>query len=264
MNHHPLAVVTGGARGIGAAAVRKFSDLGYSVALLDVNRELGEALAKQLQQQGQSVVYHHCDVSDAVAVDQVAAEIEKSMGSPCVLATSAALIPNTESIMTMDLEAHDRMWRVNYHGTVHACRSFGRQMVAAKKGGAIVTLGSINSAMPMPLPAYNPGKAAIARLTQLLAAELGRHGIRVNSVAPTYVMTPQLQARIDAGHRDLTKMMQTHALDFLPTPDDIAEAMAFLCSPAARAVTGILLPVDSGWLASATYMTYAGGVPWDE
>jgi NAD(P)-dependent dehydrogenase (short-subunit alcohol dehydrogenase family) len=117
--------------------------------------------------------------------------------------------------------------------------------------------------LPLPLPAYNPGKAAIARLTQLLASELGRHGIRVNSVAPTYVMTPQLQARIDAGQRDLAKMMQSHALDFLPTPADIADAMAFLCSPSARAVTGILLPVDSGWMASATYMTYAGGVPWD-
>jgi NAD(P)-dependent dehydrogenase (short-subunit alcohol dehydrogenase family) len=165
--------------------------------------------------------------------------------------------------MEMDLEAHDRMWRVNYHGTVHACRSFGRQMIAANRGGAIVTLGSINSALPLPLPAYNPGKAAIARLTQLLASELGRHSIRVNSVAPTYVMTPQLQARIDAGQRDLAKMMQSHALNFLPTPADIADAMAFLCSPAARAVTGILLPVDSGWMASATYMTYAGGVPWD-
>jgi NAD(P)-dependent dehydrogenase (short-subunit alcohol dehydrogenase family) len=165
--------------------------------------------------------------------------------------------------MEMDLEAHDRMWRVNYHGTVHACRSFGRQMIAAKGGGSIVTLGSINSVLPLPLPAYNPGKAAIARLTQLLASELGRHGIRVNSVAPTYVMTPQLQARIDAGQRDLAKMMQSHALDFLPTPADIADAMAFLCSPSARAVTGILLPVDSGWMASATYMTYAGGVPWD-
>jgi len=188
--------------------------------------------------------------------------VGKTLGPASVLVTSAALIPNTESIMDMDLDAHDRMWRVNYHGTVHACRSFGKQMVDAGRGGAIVTLGSINSALPMPLPAYNPGKAAIARLTQLLAAELGRHHIRVNSVGPTYVMTPQLQARIDAGQRDLVKMMHTHALDTLPTPADIAEAMAFLCSPAARTITGILLPVDSGWIASATYMTYAGGVPW--
>lgn len=94
--------------------------------------------------------------------------------------------------------------------------------------------------------------------------EWGRHRIRVNSVGPTYVMTPELQARLDAGVRDLGKMMHVHALDFLPTPNDIAEAIAFLCSPAARAITGILLPVDSGWTSSATYMTYAGGVPWEQ
>lgn len=133
-----------------------------------------------------------------------------------------------------------------------------------RRGGNIVTLGSINSVHAMPLPAYNPAKAAIARLTQLLASELGRHAIRVNSVGPTYVMTPQLQARIDSGQRDLPRMMQVHALDSLPTPADIADAIAFLCSPEARTITGVLLPVDSGFIASATYMTYSGGVPWKQ
>lgn len=257
-----VAVVTGGARGIGEAAVRKFAALGHAVAALDVNAERGEALARELQAGGARVRFYPCDVASASGVDDLAAKIEQDMGPASLLVTSAALIPNAESIMDMDLAAHDRMWRVNYHGTVHACRSFGRQMIAAGKGGAIVTLGSINSLLPMPLPAYNPGKAAIARLTQLLAAEFGRHGIRVNSVAPTYVMTPELQARIDAGQRDRGKMMGVHALDVLPTPADIADAMAFLCSAAARTITGVLLPVDSGFVASASYMTYSGGVPW--
>lgn len=259
----PVAVVTGGARGIGAAAVRKFATTGHAVAALDVNQERGEALARELQATGARVQFHACDVADDQAVEDVAERIRSELGPAAVLITSAALIPNTESVLDMDLAAHDRMWRVNYHGTLHACRSFGRQMVVAGRGGAIVTLGSINSLLPMPLPAYNPGKAAIARLTQLLAAELGRHAIRVNSVGPTYVMTPELQARIDAGQRDLAKIMGVHALDQLPTPEDIAEAVAFLCSPAARTITGILLPVDSGFVASASYVSYAGGVPWD-
>jgi NAD(P)-dependent dehydrogenase (short-subunit alcohol dehydrogenase family) len=258
-----LAVVTGAARGIGEAAVRKFAALGHAVAALDVNRERGEALAAELQAQGATVHFHVCDVADAAGVETLAQRLRADLGPPAVLVTSAALIPNTESIMDMDLAAHDRMWRVNYHGTIHACRSFGGQMVRAGRGGAIVTLGSINSVHPMPLPAYNPGKVAIARLTQLLASELGRHGVRVNSVGPTYVMTPELQARIDAGQRDLAKIMQVHALQRLPTPADVADAIAFLCSPAASTITGVLLPVDSGFVASATYMTYAGGVPWD-
>jgi len=72
------------------------------------------------------------------------------------LVTSAGLIPNSESVLDMDLRSHDRMWRVNYHGTLHACRSFGRLM-RSRRRGAIVTLGSINSLHPLPLPAYNPG-----------------------------------------------------------------------------------------------------------
>ena len=160
------------------------------------------------------------------------------------------------------MDAHDRMWRVNYHGALHTCRSFGRRM--RERGGAIVTLGSINSLTPLPLPAYNPGKAALWRLTQLLAIELGRHRIRVNSVAPTYVMTPALQARIDAGLRYPARMMAAHALDRLPTPDDVAQAVAFLCSPQAALITGVLLPVDAGFGACQGYKGYAGGRPWDD
>jgi NAD(P)-dependent dehydrogenase (short-subunit alcohol dehydrogenase family) len=77
-------------------------------------------------------------------------------------------------------------------------------------------------------------------------------------------MTSELQARIDRWPNDLGKILGVHALKILPTPSDIAEAIAFLCSPAARAITGILLPVDSGWAASVSYMTYAGGVPWEK
>jgi NAD(P)-dependent dehydrogenase (short-subunit alcohol dehydrogenase family) len=113
----------------------------------------------------------------------------------------------------------------------------------------------------LPLPAYNIGKAAIARLTQLLAVELGPHGIRVNSVAPTFVMTPPLRQRMDAGLRSEAKMTATHALKQLPAPEDIAEAVHFLASPAARAITGITLPVDSGWLAAASYNSFPGPLP---
>lgn len=259
----PVAVVTGGARGIGEAVVREFAAQGYGVAVLDVLTERAQALAQELRQKGVRALALDCDVSDNQAVVGAAQAVVQALGPATAVVTCAALIPNSESILEMDLEAHDRMWRVNYHGTVHACRVFAQQMIEAGQGGAIVTLGSINTAQPMPLPAYNPGKVAIARLTQLLAAEVGRHRIRVNCVGPSYVMTPELQARIDSGQRDLSKMMRVHALDTLPTPADVAQAIAFLCSAQARTITGAFLPVDSGFIASATYMTYSGGVPWE-
>lgn len=255
-----VAVITGGASGIGAACARRFAAQGMAVAILDVAREAGQALAAELGALGAPARFYACDVANAAAVQACADAVSAELGQTALLVTSAALIPNTESVLDMDLAEHDRMWRVNYHGTVHACRSFGR-ILRARGAGHIVTLGSINSRNALPLPAYNPGKAALARLTELLAQELGRHGVRVNSVAPTYVMTPALQARIDAGQRDLASMMSVHALNALPAPEDIADAVAFLCSPQARLITGVLLPVDAGWASGISYRTYAGGMP---
>jgi NAD(P)-dependent dehydrogenase (short-subunit alcohol dehydrogenase family) len=264
MSSPGAAVVTGGASGIGEATARRLAADGYDIAIVDVNAKSGEAVAQSIAKSiGGAARFYACDVSDANAVDAVAARIEKDLGRPRVLVTSAGLIPNTEGIMDMDMAAHDRMWQVNYHGTVHCCRAFARQMIPNARG-AIVTLGSINSRLPLPIPAYNMGKAAIERLTQLLAVELGRHNIRVNSVAPTYVMTPPLRAKVEAGQRDLNKIMGVHALSKLPEPANIADAIAFLCSDQAAFITGILLPVDAGWLAGVSYRTYAGGVPWKE
>jgi NAD(P)-dependent dehydrogenase (short-subunit alcohol dehydrogenase family) len=260
MSMRTVAVVTGGASGIGEATARRLAADGCSVAIVDVNAAAGAAVAASI---GAGARFYQCDVADAHAVDAASARIEGDLGPAGVLVTSAGLIPNTESILDIDMAAHDRMWQVNYNGTVHACRAFARQMVPHKRG-AIVTLGSINSRLPLPLPAYNMGKAAIERLTQLLAVELGRHGIRVNSVGPTYVMTPPLRAKVAAGERDMNKIMAVHALPHLPEPADIANAIAFLCSEQARAITGILLPIDAGWLAAVSYRTYAGGVPWPE
>lgn len=260
MSSSGVAVVTGGASGIGEATARRLAADGYDVAIVDLNTAAGEAVAKSI---GGKARFYACDVSDAKAVDAVAASVEKDLGAARVLVTAAGLIPNAESIMEMDMAAHDRMWQVNYNGTVHCCRAFARPMIAARRG-AIVTIGSINSRMPLPIPAYNMGKAAIERLTQLLAVELGRHNVRVNSVAPTYVMTPPLRAKVEAGQRDMNKIMGVHALTKLPEPKDIANGIAFLCSEQAAFITGILLPIDAGWLAGVSYRTYAGGVPWKE
>lgn len=255
-----VAVVTGGASGIGEATARRLAADGCSVAILDLNAAAGEAVAGSISRGAR---FYACDVADAKAVEAVAARVEADLGPAGLLVTCAGLIPAPESIMEMDMAAHDRMWQVNYNGTLHCCRAFARQMIP-RKAGAIVTIGSINSRLPLPIPAYNMGKAAIERLTQLLACELGRHGIRVNSVGPTYVMTPPLRAKVASGERDMNKIMAVHALPQLPEPSDIANAIAFLCSDQAKAVTGILLPVDAGWLAAVSYRTYAGGVPWQD
>lgn len=262
MTAQRIAVITGGASGIGAACALRLAREGCAVAVLDTNEHKGLEVEERITALGATAKYYACDVADRQQVQDVAAAVESDMGAADILVTSAGLIPNTEAILDMDMDRHDRMWQVNYHGTLHACIAYGRQMRAQGRG-AIVTLGSINSFAPLPLPAYNVGKVAIQRLTELLAVELGRHGVRVNGVAPTYVRTEGLQEKIDAGLRDMDKMMSVHALDALPEPDDIAQAVSFLCSASASRITGVMLPIDSGWLAAVSYTTYAGGVPWN-
>ena len=258
-----LAVVTGGASGIGEGCVRKLSALEYHVVILDRASGDVERLQEELQSAGHSVSSAIIDVTDATSVSECAQELLSRFGRVDVLVTSAGVLESSANLLDMDLAAHDRVWQINYHGTVHCARSFGKIMRSQKRG-AIVTIGSTTSFVAFPLPAYCPGKTAILRLTEILAVELGRFGVRVNGVAPTYVVTPAMQAKIDAGERNPDILRNSGALDILVEPFHIAEAVAFLCSESASAITGVMLPVDAGFNATIPYRSYAGGVPWDE
>ncbi len=259
-----VAAVTGGASGIGEASARKLAAAGHAIAIIDLDQAKADGVAADIAKTaGVAARGYACDVSDAAAVDEVAARIERDLGATDVLVTSAGVLEKVSGFMDVDLEAHNRIWQINYNGTVHCCRSFGRLMTPRRKG-AIVTLGSTNSMVAFPLPAYGPSKLAIVRMTQLLAVELGRHNIRVNSVAPTFTMTPAFKARIESGERDVNAIKHVHALDLLVEPEHIGDAVAFLCSDQAAAITGILLPVDAGFTAAVTYKTFVGGVPWQD
>src|SRR5690606_25784471 len=114
-----------------------------------INEQSGRSAVARIKDTGGTAHYYTCDVADRNQVDTVAALVQSEIGSADILVTAAGLIPNTESILDMDMERHDRMWAVNYHGTLHACRAFGRQMREQGRG-SIVTLCSINSVAPLP------------------------------------------------------------------------------------------------------------------
>jgi NAD(P)-dependent dehydrogenase (short-subunit alcohol dehydrogenase family) len=254
-----VIVVTGGASGIGFACAKAMAGAHQAVVLVDRN---AEGLAKAKAEFGAPVHIHECDVADAAAQVDLAARVEREVGPVRTLVTAAGILNNSDTMMDMDLAEHDRVWDVNYNGTVYSVRAFARAMTA-RKAGAILTIGSINSFGALPLPAYCPSKTAILRLTQLLAVELGRFDIRVNGVAPTYVLSPALKARIDAGDRDPDKIRKAGAIEMFLYPEDIANVAAFLCSEQARAVTGTMMPVDCGWEATTLYRSYTGGLPWE-
>ncbi len=251
-----LAVITGGASGIGRACAERFARDGARVVIADLNAEAGAAVAATLAEAGAGAAdFMALDVADAGAVADFATAVEQRHGTVDILVNSAGLLQNALTQRRMDPALHERIWRVNYDGTYHLCREVGGRMCAAGSG-AICNLASINSFQVLPLPAYTPGKAAIRSLTELLAAEFGAEGVRVNAVAPGFTLTENLAARIEAGQRDPEGMVRYTALGELIQPADVAEAVNFLCSPAARLITGVTLPVDAGWLAALGYKTY--------
>ncbi len=258
-----IAVITGGGSGLGAACAEKLAQGGADVWLLDRDIASAASVEVRIKKSGGSAHALQVDVSDPSAMDEAAMRIRAEAGMPDALVTAAGVIESIATVLDADLEAHDRVWAINYGGTLNACRSFGRLMQEAK-GGAIVTVGSINSYAALPLPAYCPSKTAILRLVEMLAVELGRFGVRVNGVAPTFVLTPALQAKVDAGERKVDDMLKVNALKKMVTPSDIADVVAFLLSDAAAAVTGHMMPVDAGYLPATTFMTFAGGQPWDD
>lgn len=256
-----VAVVTGGGSGIGEACARRFAQDGYDVVIVDQNRAGAERVANDLVAGGAMAAAMVGDVSEADTMIAMADQVEKDVGPVTALVTSAGILNNPNTIMAMDLEEHQRVWEVNYHGTVYSVRAFARGMEARRRG-AIVTLGSVNSFIQLPLPAYNPSKAAIKRLTELLCMELGRHNIRVNGVAPNYTMTPAIKSRIESGQRDPENIRRSGAIAMLIEPYHVANVVAFLVSEESEAISGVMLPVDAGYLVAAYYQTFAGGMPW--
>jgi NAD(P)-dependent dehydrogenase (short-subunit alcohol dehydrogenase family) len=257
------AVITGGGSGIGEACARRFAKDGYDIAIIDQNRAGAERVAGDLQADGVKTGVYIGDVSDAKAMQDIAMKVEDEVGPVATLVTSAGILNNPNTILGMDLDEHQHVWDVNYNGTIYAVRAFAPFM-EKRRAGAIVTVGSVNSFIQLPLPAYNPSKAAIKRLTELLCMELGRNNIRVNGVAPNYTMTPAFKAKIESGERDPENVRRSGAISMLIEPYHVANAVAFLCSHDAEAITGVMLPVDAGYLCAAYYQTFAGGVPWDD
>ncbi|MCK5365260.1 MAG: SDR family NAD(P)-dependent oxidoreductase, partial [Gammaproteobacteria bacterium] len=133
-----VAVVTGGASGIGEASARRLALDGYAIAVVDMNAEQAEAVTAKLSNSVDARSYA-CDVSDTEALHDTADAIEADLGPVEVLVTSAGLLENSSTVMDMDVAAHDRLWKVNYHGTLHTCRAFAGPMM--KRGrGAICTI----------------------------------------------------------------------------------------------------------------------------
>lgn len=254
--HAPLAVVTGGASGIGEATVRRFAAAGWRTIIADVNKDRGSAVAFEISAMGTMAEFVELDVADEVAVEHFAAQVQSKHGPVAALVNSGGVLQNAVRITKMPIADFDRIIDINLRGSVLMGRAFGARMAEAGQG-AIVNLCSLTTFQATPQPAYGMSKAAVKMLTEVMAAELGPQGVRVNAVAPGYTLTPAMKQRIEKGERDPSAVIAKSALRRFVEPSEIGEAIFFLCSPAAAAITGVTLPIDCGWLVYSVYSAAA-------
>jgi len=246
-----VAVVTGGASGIGAACCRELAARGARIAVLDRD-ERAHAVAKEVNGRGWIA-----DVADEPAMQRCAEAVEAEMGPVDMLINSAGVIQVPVPPQNLSMANWDEVVRVDQRGTYVASVVFGLRM-AARRRGSIVNIASIAGMRSMPLHTYAPAKAAVISMTECLAAEWGPANVRVNAVSPGYTRTPALQDAIDKGQRDVSRLESNAALGRMVEPLDIARAVAFLSSDDASAITGVNLPVDCGWLVAGSWSTYGG------
>jgi NAD(P)-dependent dehydrogenase (short-subunit alcohol dehydrogenase family) len=236
-----VAVVTGGASGIGLGCGRHLAAAGHKVALLDLAN--AEAAAAEL---GAGAVGVECDVADRAAVAAAFEKVRADLGPVEILVTSAG-IESFTPVLDIAPERWDRIIAVNLTGTFSCVQAALPDMLAAG-WGRIVTISSSSAQSGAPNMAhYAASKGGVISLTKALAVELARQGITVNTISPSLVDTPMARKAEAAGDFigvDVVAPMVP--LGRAGTPDDIADAVAFLCSDAGSYITGQLIGVNGG------------------
>lgn len=247
LNDRPV-IISGGASGIGEAMVRAFAEQGAKVGFVDIAVEAGEALAAELQQAGRTVHFIACDITDIAAYQSVIAEFSRLHGDALVLVNNAAHDQRHNWAEVTPDEWDERM-AVNLKHAFFAAQAVAPGMAKAGQG-SIINYGSISWMIMTPgLPVYETAKAAAHGLTRSLARELGRSGIRVNTLVPGAVITQrQLDLWIKPGGLEQIEAQQ--ALSGHVKPADCARMALFLAAEDSAMVTGQQFLVDAGWANS--------------
>jgi len=254
-----VAVVTGGARGLGLVMAQALVTSGADVAIVDMNREEGQRSAQGLldiykQENPDSdkipkVTAHFCDVSSPTSVNQSLAEIIKEHGKVDNLVTSAGFTENYDAISY----PHDRMqklWGVNVDGTYLYAVAVAKHLMERKVPGSIVMIGSMSGAIvnvPQPQAPYNAAKAAVRHLASSLAVEWAGAGIRVNCISPGYMLTALTKKILDDNPELQKQWTSLIPVGKMGRPEDLMGAVTFLSSDASSYVTGADLRVDGAY-----------------
>jgi NAD(P)-dependent dehydrogenase (short-subunit alcohol dehydrogenase family) len=245
-----VAIVTGGARGIGFAIARRFLEDGTRVVVADVDVAAGSAAVEELGSLG-AVRFVACDVGDSAAVDNLVAAAIAAFGEIDILVNNAAILVRRDFLDVAE-EEFDRVIRTNLKGAFLTGQAVARHMVdrvkAGGAAGAIVNLSSVNAvfAIANQVP-YSVSKGGINQLTKVMALALAEHGIRVNAIGPGSIMTDMLATAM-ADEDARRRLLSRTPLGRLGDPKEIAAIAAFLASDEASYITGQTIYADGGRL----------------
>ncbi|MBV8815734.1 MAG: SDR family oxidoreductase [Verrucomicrobia bacterium] len=251
MNYSPLtpldgrvAVVTGGARGIGFESAKALHECGAQVIIVDINRELGPKAAAELEAD-----FFPADLTKSDQVTKLAADILAKYQHIDIAFNNAGIAVNVPSEECTDDQWH-QVININLNAVFYCCRELGKVMLKQGKGSIINTasMSGVISNFPQPQSAYNTSKAGVIMLTKSLAGEWAKRGVRVNSISPGYIGTEM--TKLGMSQSDWYK----YWLDMTPMgrvgePSEVAAVVVFLASDASSFFTGSNLIVDGGYTA---------------
>ncbi len=244
-----VAIITGGGSGIGRATALRLAEAGALVEVTDLDAQAAARVAQEIKGAGGRAEGHSLDVTDEHGAARVIAAIADLRGRVDILVNNAGMAMRQAS-EEMPTAAWEKVIAVNMTGAFRCAREAGRHMLTAGKG-AIVNIASIMGLVGSPFyanPAYTATKGAVVNWTRALAVEWAARGVRVNAVAPSFARTPLTQKLLSDPKMEQAILAAT-PLGRLVEPSEVADAILFLASDAASAITGVTLPVDGGWTA---------------
>ncbi|MDG2204311.1 MAG: SDR family oxidoreductase [Alphaproteobacteria bacterium] len=242
MTDTPIAVITGGAQGIGYACAEAICESGARIVLADIN---SDGVAKAAETLGHGTVGTTCDMGDPKQVDALFDQIEAEFGAASILVNNAGIALPTPFLETT-LDQFQSVIDVNLTGTFQAIQRAAKAMVSKGIEGAIVNMSSINAQVAIPsIAAYCASKGGVMQLTKAAALALAPHNIRVNAVGPGSIDTAMMASVND--NPDAMKMVMSRTpLKRIGSPREIGDVVAFLASDKASYITGETIYVDGG------------------